>query len=368
MKIKSLSLRHYKKFNNWEKSFCDEAGHPHDMILLVGNNGTGKSSILQAIAMLVGAAVKPFTSPSDLEYPGFKWDNIQRGRMPVDVRATLQFNDEEIEATQQFSSALAERYPDKTFVPPGNNQEIELYLDYVEDVVRAEGTASAFFQTKGYQYALQLSKFERNFDRLFQKVGSIYTYHEQRTAASIQSSGLSGDANGNGDTHTVVVDENLIKEVLFKWFVFHQNATNRRRGFELREGQRDFFAELEQKYQLLFRGHSFKGFAPKMMPDQFLDTAQDFWLFDGTNDYEFSEMSGGERAIFPMLIDFANRSINNSIVIIDEVELHLHPPLQQLLVETLPRLGRNNQFVMSTHSEFVVSLFPEQQIIRLENG
>jgi len=366
MKIKELRLSNYKKFNSQTFNFCDESGNPHDMLLIVGNNGTGKSSILQAIAMLVGAAAKPFTAPSDLEYPGFKWDNIQRGRMPVDVRATLQFNDEEIRTTQQFSSELAERYPDKIFVPPGNNREIELRLDYVENAVKAEGNASAFFQTKGYQYALQLSKFERNFDRLFQQVGSIYTYHEQRTATSIHSSGLSRDANGNGDSNTVVVDENLVKEVLFKWFVFH-DRTGRRRGFELREGQRDFFAELERRYQMLFRGRSFKGFAPQMSPDQFFDTEQDFWLFDGVNDYEFSEMSGGERAIFPMLIDFANRNINNSIIIIDEVELHLHPPLQQALIRALPLLGSNNQFILTTHSDDVATLFSESQIIRLPN-
>jgi predicted ATP-dependent endonuclease of OLD family len=76
-------------------------------------------------------------------------------------------------------------------------------------------------------------------------------------------------------------------------------------------------------------------------------------------------MSAGERAIFPILLDFANRNINNSIIIIDEVELHLHPPLQQALIRSLPTWGVNNQFFITTHSDSVAAMFSESQIIRL---
>jgi len=365
MKIKNLALRNYKKFNKWDHDFCDESGIPHDMILLVGNNGTGKSSILQAIAMLVSSAVKPFMAPSDLNYPGFNWDNIQRGKMPVEVKANIVFSQSEIEATRKLSAALKERYPDRDFPTPGAKKEIMLNLDYARNKVWSPHLQD-LLQTKGYQYALQLSKFERNFDQLFKDIGSIYVYHEQRTTTSIDASKLIGGENEkNGEAQTITVDEKIVKEILFKWFVFHQNANKR---FSLREGQRDLFEELETRYQMLFKGRSFKGFAPKMSPDQFFNTDQDFWLFDGLNDYEFSEISGGERAIFPMLIDFANRNINNSIVIIDEIELHLHPPLQQALIRALPKLGSNNQFILTTHSDDVASMFTESQIIRLPNG
>ena len=76
-------------------------------------------------------------------------------------------------------------------------------------------------------------------------------------------------------------------------------------------------------------------------------------------------MSAGERALFPMLLDFARWNINNSIIIIDEVELHLHPPLQQTFVRALSKLGKNNQFIITTHSESIVSMFEEDQIIRM---
>jgi predicted ATP-dependent endonuclease of OLD family len=94
-----------------------------------------------------------------------------------------------------------------------------------------------------------------------------------------------------------------------------------------------------------------------------------FFLSDGKNQYELSGMSAGERAIFPILMDFTRWNINNSIIIIDEIELHLHPPLQQILVKTLSKLGKNNQFIITSHSNTVASMFDESenQIIRLPN-
>ena len=67
------------------------------------------------------------------------------------------------------------------------------------------------------------------------------------------------------------------------------------------------------------------------------------------------------------MIDFANWNINNSIILIDEVGLHLHPPLQQALIRALPKLGKNNQFIVTTHSDYVASLFQEHQIKRLDH-
>lgn len=362
MKISKLLLRNYKKFVQQEINFCNEDGQPNDMVLLVGKNGSGKSSVLQAISMLLGSAVKPHTKPSDLDYPGFRWDNIQRGTMPVHIEATLQFSGDEISAVQTFAHELSKLYPNQKYGPVSAEKEVKLHLDYLNNKILGD-TLKKFNLTQGYQYALLLSKFQQNFDQLFKQIGSFYIYHEQRTASSIDASRLIGDSSVEGEK-TQLVNEKLVKDVLFKWYIFHNNVVAQK--FSLREGQRDLFAELEKKFNLLFKEKSFKGFAPKMSPENFFDSEQDFWLFDGVNDYEFSEMSGGERAIFPLLIDFANRNINNSIIIIDEVELHLHPPLQQAFVRALPLLGSNNQFILTTHSDDVAALFNDDQIIRLD--
>ena len=92
-----------------------------------------------------------------------------------------------------------------------------------------------------------------------------------------------------------------------------------------------------------------------------------FYLYDGKNQYEISEISGGERAIFPMLMDFANWNIHNSVILIDEIELHLHPPMQQALLRALPYFGKDNQFIITTHSDYIEKIVPDACIVHLEN-
>lgn len=54
------------------------------------------------------------------------------------------------------------------------------------------------------------------------------------------------------------------------------------------------------------------------------------------------------------------------MILIDELELHLHPPMQQAFLQALFKLGKNNQFIITTHSDYVEQIVPESNIIRLE--
>jgi DNA repair exonuclease SbcCD ATPase subunit len=50
MKIKSITLQNYKRFvAPTTFSFTNPDGEVNEKTLLIGNNGTGKSSVLQAI-------------------------------------------------------------------------------------------------------------------------------------------------------------------------------------------------------------------------------------------------------------------------------------------------------------------------------
>lgn len=54
------------------------------------------------------------------------------------------------------------------------------------------------------------------------------------------------------------------------------------------------------------------------------------------------------------------------IVLIDEIDLHLHPTWQRNLVPTLKRVFPKLQFVVTTHSPLVLPSFAAEEIIRLE--
>jgi predicted ATP-dependent endonuclease of OLD family len=66
--------------------------------------------------------------------------------------------------------------------------------------------------------------------------------------------------------------------------------------------------------------------------------------------YLFDGLSSGQLMILLLLLQFARKRIHNSIVLIDELELHLHPLWQTRLYEGLSELGVDNQYFFTTHS------------------
>lgn len=84
--------------------------------------------------------------------------------------------------------------------------------------------------------------------------------------------------------------------------------------------------------------------------------------------FDIAEMSSGEQAIFPLICEFVRLNIRKSVVLIDELELHLHPPEQQGLLAALPKMGPDCQFLITTHSAYVEGAIPNEQETRLLGG
>jgi len=354
MKIKSLTLQNYKKFTSKKHiSFCDSDGEVNDVTLILGNNGSGKSSILQAITLLLASVIREKFSPNTLDWSGFNYQYLQTGTLPPTVEASIIFSEEELKATTQFATDLQSKGIKLDI--PSCKSEVNLTLDYEDVKVKAIEGAKASFQFSGHQYAKRLSQFTSNTASLFKNVGNIYWYNEQRNSYSLSNL-----------LDSEVAQLDFIRSFLASTYSYHLAVTEK--GREIRQGEFDFYEKLETLYKLIFPNRSFVGVAPNF--NLFEEAkAPSFFLSDGKNQYELSGMSAGERAIFPILMDFARWNINNSIIIIDEIELHLHPPLQQALIRTLPKLGKNNQFIITSHSNSVASMFNEEenQIIRLSN-
>lgn len=354
MKIKNIEFRDYKRFVDEKKiSFCDSGGNVNDLTLIVGNNGTGKSSILQAIIALIAPLARDRFDILKIDWSGFEYRFIQSGRKPLHIQAIIEFAECELEETINFAKRLNE-FGDKSGIP-NKNKEVTVKFDYNEKrpVVLAKGDGN-YFQFSGYQYAKKLTAFEPNKLKLFENVGNIYWYTEQRTSYNI---------NDIFDNQTPQIES--IRSFLASAYSFHIAVTEKKRKLE--KGEFDFYEKLSTLYSTVFTDRKFIGSAPRF--DVFEKSpVPDFFLSDGHNQYELSEMSAGERAIFPILMDFARYNINNSIIIIDEIELHLHAPLQHAFVRALPQLGHNNQFILTTHSDTVANMFDESenQIIRLK--
>jgi len=99
--------------------------------------------------------------------------------------------------------------------------------------------------------------------------------------------------------------------------------------------------------------------------------------------YKVSQLSDGYRAMLALVMDLArrmaqasvmitepNESILNksAIVLIDEIELHLHPSWQQTVLTTLMDIFPNTQFIVTTHSPQVLTSIPNKHIRILSDG
>lgn len=93
----------------------------------------------------------------------------------------------------------------------------------------------------------------------------------------------------------------------------------------------------------------------------------------GNQQLEISQLSNGEKCTLAMVGDLARRlalanpSLDNplegeGIVLIDEIELHLHPALQRDIINRLQSTFPNIQFILSTHSPQVLGEINTAQI------
>jgi ABC-type transport system involved in cytochrome bd biosynthesis fused ATPase/permease subunit len=80
MKIQSVELKYFKKFPHLRLDFTDsETGFARDLMVLIGMNGAGKTSLLQAIAATLGVATGRLQKLQDLDWSRFNPELLGTG-------------------------------------------------------------------------------------------------------------------------------------------------------------------------------------------------------------------------------------------------------------------------------------------------
>ena len=89
-----------------------------------------------------------------------------------------------------------------------------------------------------------------------------------------------------------------------------------------------------------------------------------------------SQLSDGERRLFSLFVDIARRlslsegrlgfGLIPAIILIDEIDVHLHPTWQRRIVNALRELFPACQFIATTHSPFVIQTAREGEVKKLD--
>ena len=98
--------------------------------------------------------------------------------------------------------------------------------------------------------------------------------------------------------------------------------------------------------------------------------------FEEAEELALDQLSGGCRIVLALAADLARRMArgnphlddplqSEAVVLIDEVELHLHPSWQQRILTDLRRTFPNTQFIVSTHSPQVLTTVEPRHVVHL---
>jgi hypothetical protein len=365
MKLKHVHIENFKGVKNLDIPLTVEpGGTPRRITCLIGDNGSGKTSVLQAIALTLSLATRHI----------FRWHGFLPERLGTlgntVVELTVNFDPEEIQLTQTLSRAWSEVKSTKSGssrgdVEPSDLREVR--LRYKDGKISSPEGIKARRQFLGRAFWEWLNRAGAATHRDFPlKPGDVFWFDQYRNLGTVMPRRNQTEMPKRIQTRPTTrrtswkAGVEHLRESLIKWWTYYISPG---------EGPaKSYIKDLERMFGALFPGTKFVGTMPR--DDGANPGSKDFYflLNRGGRTYDLAEMASGEQAIFSLLYDFIRFGISRSVVLIDELELHLHPPAQQALYAALPKLGHDCQFFITTHSEFLTGVIPDEHVIRLPGG
>ena len=116
---------------------------------------------------------------------------------------------------------------------------------------------------------------------------------------------------------------------------------------------------------------SFKIFFPnKKFLEQLTrtDTTKDYRLMIENEDksiVDLDQLSSGEREVIAFFTYLCTQAINNSIIIVDEPELHLHPKWQSIILYSIHKIFPNIQLFIASHSSEIHQSASQSELFEL---
>ena len=356
MRIDQLTVQNFKKFA--EQTFTL---HPQ-FTLLVGENGSGKTTVLDALAVSLGIwLVKApdtslynsgrniLTTEIRLE-PSHEGDRIQfREKFPVLVQATGQLGEQ-----QNVTWIRQIRQGGKRTT----NADAKKALDIIKDIYQRDTSGESIICPVLAYYG----------------AGRAWLPSNQRLPAEAK-------ANGAARRWAAFYDcfnERIRFDELRKWFHRETTAAGNRGG-RMRPGfevvRRAVLGCVSQADGLWFdpdRGQIVLSIADHAQP--------------------FDNLSAGQRMMLALVADIAIKAVTQNafllppdelgpedeplprllrqtsgVVLIDELDVHLHPKWQRRVIEDLRRTFPKIQFIGTTHSPFLIqSLRSGEELILLD--
>lgn len=349
--IESISLSNYRKFE--KNSFRLNPG----MNVFIGKNASGKTSVLEAVSVMLGAYLAAFKeyvpsrfvqniSDTDVHRKNNKFSRqlaTPQGvpQFPCSIRCVMKWDGKEI----PFQRILEKEGSRTKFAGKNPMQKI---VNAWEGLIKAANGSDEKLELPLVLYLSSARLWNENrVEELIKIPNRTDAYQRCLDRKRSSQSGfdyirllsnLAVEENGGKPLDAYNVIMGALKESL---------------AGELREGE-----------QIIYSSRIGE-----------IGIRQE----DGTV-IEFSALSDGYRNVIKIVTDIATRMcilnpylgadvlrLTPGVVIIDELDLSLHPTWQRRIVRILKTIFPQVQFICATHSPFIIQSLEEGELIALDN-
>lgn len=352
MKITSLSLFNLRSFEFAEFNFNPRFN------LIAGINGAGKSTVLDAIRTCASHILPAIRRGPSRPF-GFDIDDIHDNAPIADATLHFTIDDEPC----RFS--LREWREPRSFDNPENLEKLRREIleagrlserprKLIRDLAETLDTPSptVFFPSESEL---------RDLAALSRSAPLVIYFSTARTQLSARKESSSTAAQGIGSAYVRALGVRDLSVVQLADWLRAQQAL----AIE-REASRHLVDVLEAAVRQFLPG--FQNLRPsKVGPSKLLID------HEGTT-LHLQQLSDGERSVLVLILDIAKRlaqanphlanplSDAEAVILIDEIDLHLHPQWQRKIVGDLTRTFPNCQFIATTHSPQVIGEVAHENI------
>ncbi|MEZ8941533.1 retron Ec78 anti-phage system effector ATPase PtuA [Vibrio alginolyticus] len=388
--LNSLKLINFKGFEHLDISFSQKG----NTTVLVGNNGSGKSTVLDAIQKTLTHLSSRLTTRS---YNGEQIDEIEIANgddfstiIPTftinSVRFSLELSQSrpliEVKKKSKFSEInelgsilrLANSSTPNFSFPLLASYTVERANDVTtKDIEESEEILNnhTWDKSKAYSKSLTGKADFKLFFRWFKE------QIEQENEDSSEMLALRAQIKSK---------QKELDSPLLKALMSDKNASESAQALvnsyakdlEILKTKLNAQSDINSKSLDIVRSAIYK-FLPDFSDLKLRRNPLDMTIKKGEEVLSVLQLSQGEKSLLALVADIARRltllnpGVDNpldgtGLVLIDEIDLHLHPQWQQNIVSRLEATFKNLQFIVTTHSPQVCHTVDSDNIWLLKNG
>ncbi|CAL7888125.1 AAA family ATPase [Fusobacterium necrophorum] len=312
MKIKKIEIKKLKGIKNLSLSFENE-GKPLDIIVLAGSNGTGKTTILEAIKNI------------------FVGDYSDYGNENFPVRMEIFF-----ESLEEVAISKSKMSSKET-----NIKQWKILNAFRNYSSLKEELEQEFFD---YQLAKNL--------KILPKI--IYL----PTRTNFQNVNTKTTALKASNHFVNIVDNEIFKDIPSYIAIRVYYVANTQENLTLKEAKEKVAEEINSVFKILDLDIKFIGLSKD-------EESNPIFSNSAGKEFDINELSSGEKQLFLRTLSIQMLNPKNSIILIDEPEVSLHPEWQQKIIEVYRKIGSNNQIIVATHSPHILGSVRKENIFVL---